>query len=333
MRKIIYKILNSLCLTCAIISTLICLSTKDAYSQDAEFTQFYASPIFLNPAFAGTHMCPRLTLNHRNQWPGVPATFITNAFSYDQHVDGLHGGLGLMIVNDRMANSLQNNRVSGVYSYQMKLSRKFSLRLGLEAAFWQKKLDWNQLTFGDMIDPIRGFVYQTGDLPRGGSRSGLDFSAGFLGFSEQFYFGFAAHHLNEPNESLLTNETSPLPRKFTGHMGFHIPWSGNGSVYRETETIVSPNILYRMQGSAQQLNMGLYVQKGPYVGGVWYRNQDAFIILLGVEVGLVKVGYSYDVTVSDLSMATSGSHELSLQINFDCQPKKRTYRTISCPSF
>ena len=59
-------------------------------------------------------------------------------------------------------------------------------------------------------------------------------------------------------------------------MGFHIPWSGSGSVYRETETIVSPNILYRMQGSAQQLNMGLYVQKGPYVGGVWYRNQDAF---------------------------------------------------------
>ena len=79
--------------------------------------------------------------------------------------------------------------------------------------------------------------------------------------------------------------------------------------------------------------MGLYVQKGSYVGGVWYRNQDAFIILLGMEVGLIKIGYSYDVTVSSLSMATSGSHELSLQINFDCQPKKRTYRTISCPSF
>ena len=238
-----------------------------------------------------------------------------------------------MVVNDRMANSLQNNRVSAVYSYQMKLSRKFSVRVGFESTFWQKKLDWNQLTFGDMIDPIRGFVYQTGDLPRGGSKSGIDLSAGFLGFSEQFYFGFAAHHLTEPNESLLTNRTSPLPRKYTGHLGFRIPWSGNGSIYRETETIVSPNILYRRQGSAQQLNMGLYVQKGPYVGGVWYRNQDAFIILLGMEVGLIKIGYSYDVTVSSLSMATSGSHELSLQINFDCQPKKRTYRTISCPSF
>ena len=272
MGKIISKILRKSFTSYAILSSLVCLSISNTYSQDAEFTQFYASPIFLNPAFAGTHMCPRLTLNHRNQWPGVPATFITNAFTYDQHVDGLHGGLGLMVVNDRMANSLQNNRISGVYSYQMKLSRKFSVRLGFEATFWQKKLDWNQLTFGDMIDPIRGFVYQTGNLPRGGTKSGLDLSAGFLGFSEQFYFGFAAHHLTEPNESLLTNETSPLPRKLTGHMGFHIPLSGNGTVYRETETIISPNILYRMQGSSQQLNMGLYVQKGPYVGGIWYRD-------------------------------------------------------------
>ena len=146
----------------AFVFSFFFLFTDKISAQDAEFTQFYASPIFLNPAFAGTHMCPRVTLNHRNQWPGVPATFVTNAFSYDQHIDGLHGGLGLMVVNDRMANSLQNNRVSAVYSYQMKLSRKFSVRVGFESTFWQKKLDWNQLTFGDMIDPIRGFVYFCG---------------------------------------------------------------------------------------------------------------------------------------------------------------------------
>ena len=175
---------------------MICISISDVYSQDAEFTQFYASPIFLNPAFAGTHMCPRLTLNHRNQWPGVPATFITNAFSYDQHVDGLHGGLGLMVVNDRMANSLQNNRVSGVYSYQMKLSRKFSVRLGFESTFWQKKLDWNQLTFGDMIDPIRGFVYQTGDLPRGGSKSGIRSICRFSRFQRTVLFWICSSSFN-----------------------------------------------------------------------------------------------------------------------------------------
>ena len=115
-----------------------------------------------------------------------------------------------------MASSLQSNRISAIYSYQMKLSRNFSVRAGLEGTFWQKNLNYSQLTFGDMIDPIRGFVYQTGDVfTENGTRSGLDFSSGILGFSEKFYIGFAAHHLTQPNESLLTNDTSVLQMKYT----------------------------------------------------------------------------------------------------------------------
>ena len=52
--------------------------------------------------------------------------------------------------------------------------QKILSQLGFEATFWQKKLDWNQLTFGDMIDPIRGLVYQT-EIYLGGSKSGLDY--------------------------------------------------------------------------------------------------------------------------------------------------------------
>ncbi|HRE96129.1 MAG TPA: type IX secretion system membrane protein PorP/SprF, partial [Flavobacteriales bacterium] len=89
-------------------------------------------------------------------------------------------------------------------------------------SYFQKSLDWSKLTFGDMIDPRRGFVYQTGDVPRGGSVGNMDFSAGILGFSENFYIGFSAHHLTEPNESLVTG-TSPLPMKLSGHAGAVIP--------------------------------------------------------------------------------------------------------------
>ena len=160
------------------------LSITSVSAQDPEFTQFYANPIYLNPAFAGTNMCPRVNINWRNQWPGISATFITYSASFDQHSESLHGGLGLLVTTDQAANSLQTSRVSGMYSYQLKLYRKFSVRLGMEATFFQKTLDWSKLTFGDMIDPRRGFVLQTGDQPRGGSTAGLDFSAGFLGFSD-----------------------------------------------------------------------------------------------------------------------------------------------------
>ena len=315
-----------------LLTICLLLSSTIISAQDPEFTQFYANPIYLNPAFAGTNICPRVNLNWRNQWPGISGTFVTYSASFDQHSESLHGGLGLLVTTDQAANSLKTTRVSGMYSYQLKVSRKFSVRMGLEATFFQKTLDWNKLTFGDMIDPRRGFVLQTGDQPRGGSTAGLDFSAGFLGFSETFYFGFAAHHLTQPNESLIKEE-SKLPMKLTAHAGAMIPLAGSASKYQTEDAMISPNIIYRRQENFQQLNMGLYVKKGPLVGGIWYRNKDAFITLIGIQSDNIKIGYSYDVTISKLANATAGSHELSFQINFNCRPKKKTFRTLSCPSF
>lgn len=303
----------------------------DAKAQDPEFTQFYANPLYLNPAFAGTANCPRVVMNYRNQWPGLSGTFVTISTSYDQHVESLYGGLGLLVTNDKAGKgTLNTTTVSGIYSYQLKVSRNFSIRMGFQATYFQKSLDWNKLTFGDMIDPRKGFIYQTGDTPRGGTVSNVDFSAGILGFSEMFFIGAAVHHITEPNESLI-NETSPLPMKITGHAGAVIPLSH--AQYGANDATISPNILYQMQGEFQQLNLGLYVHKGPLVGGLWYRNKDSFIALLGFKTDVVNFGYSYDVTVSKLTNATAGSHEVSFTINFDCKPKRRTFRTISCPSF
>lgn len=316
-----------------ICSFFLVVNINTIKAQDAEFTQFYANPLYLNPAFAGTNKCPRININYRNQWPGLSATFITTSASYDQYVPSISGGLGLMIVNDQEAKTLSTTRVSGVYAYQLKINRKFSLRAGLEATFFQKSLDWSKLTFGDMIDSRRGFVFDSGDIPRGGTRSGMDFSAGVIGFSEHYFFGFAAHHINQPDESLIKG-SSPIPIKLTGHAGAVIPLSGSSSKYSKDEGLsISPNILFRSQGPSNQLNMGMYVNKGPLVGGVWYRNSDAFIILLGIQANQVKIGYSYDATISKLSLASGGAHEVSMNYTFKCRPKKRTFRSVTCPEF
>ena len=80
-----------------VIAILSLFLTNDLFAQDPEFTQFYANPLYLNPAFAGTAHCPRLSLNYRNQWPGISGSFITTSASYDQHVDALSGGVGLLV--------------------------------------------------------------------------------------------------------------------------------------------------------------------------------------------------------------------------------------------
>jgi type IX secretion system PorP/SprF family membrane protein len=203
---------------------------------------------------------------------------------------------------------------------------------GTQAAYYQKYLDWSKLTFGDMIDPRRGFIYQTGDVPRGNGRRGFfDVSAGMVGFSKNFYFGAAFHHLNRPDESLILGE-SRRPIKITGHIGANIILGQRGR-YSST-TFLSPNIIYQNQNGFQQLNVGAYLKYESFTIGAWYRNKDAFILLVGINTDKYRIGYSYDLTVSQLGNGVSGgAHEVSLGINLKCKKPARDFRRISCPSF
>ena len=304
--------------------------SSEAKAQDPQFTQFYANPLYLNPAFAGTARCPRLVMAYRNQWPSLSGAYVTTSASYDQHIPTISGGLGVIVMNDQAGRgTLRTTSVAGIYSYQKALSRTFSLKAGLEVKYFQKSLDWSKLTFNDMIDERSGFVYQTAELPRGGQANNVDFSAGLLGFSDRFYIGGSVHHLTEPNESLVVGN-SPLPMRFTGHAGAVIPIDRRR---RNSDAKLSPNILYQRQGEFQQINIGLYVSKGPLVGGAWYRFDDSFIALVGVQTDVIKFGYSYDVTISQLTPSSGGSHELTMTIQFDCKPVRTKFRTINCPSF
>lgn len=313
-----------------VITIFILTAVNNVFAQDPEFTQFYANPLYLNPAFAGSVRCPRLVMNYRHQWPSISGTYVTTSASYDQYVNSLHGGLGALVTNDRAGNgTLTTTTVSGIYSYHLAVTRKFSIIAGFQGTYIQKSVDWSKLNFGDMIDSKYGFVYATKEqFPMDANPSYADFSAGVLAFSNKFYGGFVVNHLTEPNESFLAGE-SPLPRKITGHVGMSVPL--------DRESSISPNILYQQQQDFRQINLGLYVNRGPLVGGLWLRtsnrNADSFIALVGIQQGLIRFGYSYDVTVYKLALVSGGSHEFSLALQFPCRPKKKKFRTISCPSF
>ena len=305
-----------------------------ARAQDPVFTQFYSNPVYLNPAFSGTNKCPRLVSNYRDQWPGFSGNFITTAVAYDQGFDALKGGFGLVILSDQIAKTLKSTEVSLAYSYHQNVSRTFTINYGIQGTYIQKSVDRSNLTFGDMIHPRRGFVFSTSDIISAEPVNMFDFSAGIIGYSEKFYIGFAAHHLTEPNETFLVNSSNEgkLSRRYTVHMGTDFSLSSH-SLYSSKEETLSPSILYSRQGEFQQLNLGLYYKKGAYVLGFWYRNRDSFIVTLGLETQALRIGYSYDITTSQLSLYSGGSHEISLAIKFYCKPKKKVYRTMSCPSF
>jgi len=305
---------------------------SNASAQDPTFTQFYANPLYLNPAFAGSHGCPRFAANYRNEWPSLSGNYVTYAAAYDQYFKSINGGFGVLMTHDMQGQgTIQTTMLGLVYSYHLRVNRKFSLMFGARAAYYNKFLDTDKLTFGDQIDPRRGFIYSTNDIIDRNNRQFFDASAGMVGYSKNFFFGLAAHHLNTPNESVIRG-VSKLPMRFTGHMGAEIPLGGK-SQYVNTTSIM-PNIIYQYQNGFQELNIGTYVKYGVFTAGFWFRNRDAFIIALGVNTGTFKLGYSYDVTVSQLNNGTSGgSHEISLGLNLNCKSKPTTFRTISCPSF
>jgi len=306
-------------------------------SQDMHFSQYYANPVYLNPAFAGTALCPRLIMNYRNQWPSIPGTFVTYSASYDQHIDKISGGLGLMVQSDKAGEgTLKTNMISAIYSYRLPVNRFFSIKAGLQASYFQKTIDWDKLTFGDQIDSRYGFIHYTAESrPQNLTKATPDFSAGILGFGESVYGGVAVHHLTQPNEGFFSE--SRLPMKITAHLGGIIDLEKHRRRRKLEDPTLSPNILFMKQQDFQQLNYGLYFNKYPLVGGIWFRqdfkNPDAFIALIGIQTSVVKIGYSYDVTVSKLNNSTGGAHEISFAMQFNCRPKKVRIRAITCPSF
>ncbi len=326
----------------------VCVFTSLGTSaQDPHFTQFYANPVYMNPAFAGSARCPRINLNYRNQWPALNKTYITYSASYDQHIDLISGGIGINVMNDKAGEgTLATTNISGIYAYQLNISRDFSIRLGLQATYVQKKLNWDLLTFGDMIDPRYGYIYETQETRPNENRSFADFSAGILAYSSTVYGGVAVSHLTQPDEAFIVEGTSELPRKITAHIGAMLPMGGSGRMSYggnrdEETTYLSPNLVYQQQVSFNYLNLGAYISRTPLIGGLWFRaniddgfKSESVIALVGIQKGLFKFGYSYDITVSKLGNSTTGgAHEVSFGMQFECRPKKKRFRTISCPSF
>ncbi|MBU0487412.1 MAG: type IX secretion system membrane protein PorP/SprF [Bacteroidetes bacterium] len=323
----------------SISTAVLLLSTLNLKAQDPGFTQFYSNPLYLNPAFAGSIICPRLVMNYRNQWPAITGTYVTYSASYDQHFDALSGGLGILFYNDQAGEgTLNTTSASLLYSYRLQPSRNLTIKAGIQGTFQQRRIDWDKLTFPDMIDPRSGFTYLTSEqAPPKLSRTYADFSLGFLGFTDNFVTGFGVHHLTQPQEGFYRTQ-GRLPMKITAHIGGIIPLEGGLGKKRSDDTpTLAPNLLYMHQQNFNHLAYGFFFKKKPFNVGLMYRmnigSPDAIMVLAGFQETHFKIGYSYDFTVSKLSSSTGGAHEISFIIEFPCPRKTIKRKIVTCPSF
>ncbi len=331
------------------ITGVLLFFTSVLKAQDQQYTQFYAAPMLLNPAFAGTSIQTRVAMNYRNQWPSLPKAFVSYNFSFDHFFADVNSGVGLNVSHDKAGTgALTYTNVSLQYAYEFNVTRKISLRPAITVGYGSNYLDIDKLTFGDQLareddglttlDPDRSrFAQEPVAYP--------DFGAGFLVYAEKFWIGASIFHINEPVHSLVGRE-SVLPRRVSAHGGMRIKLSELGA-FSKRQFIV-PAFNYQLQGMFDQLDLGFYYEYDPIVIGIWYRgipglkenanntiNQDALAVLVGYEINNMQVGYSYDLTISSLTPNSGGAHELSVILEFASKKSKKRNkrRVMPCAKF
>lgn len=317
-------------LSLIIFSVLLCFSTK---AQDPHFTQYFSSPIYLNPAFAEYEGCSRISSAYRMQWPGISGKYQTLNFSYDQFVKQFAGSIALNYYYNRESDgTFQKHSASFTYSPSFRLfKKKLLISPAIEAGWKQRSIDWTKLTFGDQIDPRYGFIYNTNEIDMSNNaKNYFDLNAGLLITHGNFVYGAAFHHLTQPNESFFNSYSAKLPIKYTAHFSYVADISEHVKI--------SPSIIYQQQQDFQQfLPTVVFYAYGVKAGfGTRFNtnNTDALIFLLGYKGKSFSAGYSYDITVSNLGNSkTGGSHELNFIARFNCKNKAEKRKGVEQVNF
>ncbi len=313
--------------------------SMEAKAQDPQFSQFYSNPLYLNPAFAGTGTYPRIVSNYRNQWPSSGNTFVTYNLSYDQYVLKMKGAIGFQTLYDREVNGNINTiQSSFVYCYHVKVTDELFFTSALQAGVILKQFNTKDLVFPGMINQENGIINGEYAIPvESGHKIIPDFSFGMVGQKRDVYFGFAINHLTEPDQSIVQGDRAGnLPMKFTVHVGAK-SHDYFRALYSKGFTL-SPNAIYQQQGVFKQLNLGLYVEKKSLTLGAWFRNNlsarpDAVIGMIGYATPMFQIGYSFDYVLSNVSLYSMGSHEISLIFYIDRNQGKRFYyNTLRIPT-
>lgn len=304
-------------------------------AQDVQFSQFYASPLFLNPAFAGSSEMTRLGINFRNQWPALDQTFVTFSAYADHFIDEKNSGIGIIINGSResLAN-LQNTEVGLVYSYRVRLGESGFLHLGIQGSWATRSASFDEVVLSTQLDINRGVVIPGGNgvtVPDDRQRSFADFHTGMLYYNDKFWFGVSGHHLTRPNISYLEFDRDQLSIRYSAHGGvkFDLISGGINDYFNNTqqERTLSFAFNYKRQGQYDQLDIGTELYLEPIILGLWYRglptriglpNNEALIGLIGFSLqNGIDLGYSYDFTLSQLGWRNSGgAHEVSLRYSF-----------------
>lgn len=326
-------------------------------AQDQHFTQFFASPLTLNPALSGTFSGKyRVALIHRNQDPfqtfsgAIDLRFGLNRVG-KSNKDAF--GIGVVFYNDRVpAVGFSNNNINVAGAFHKSLSKRGDqyLSAGFQVGLAQRNFNYENFDFDDQFSGNNGYANPTAEILPENNFAHADLGVGInytyapdRGLS--IFAGAAMHHILEPQISFYYDEDEPefsgsslLHRKYTAYVNFSIPLG--------TAVQLQPRGLFYAQGPHLAINAGANFRflfdeisgTALHVGG-WGRpvgneddtfSMDAIVGMVGVEYNNFLLGFSYDAQLASFGAVQNrrGAFEVSIAYlgEYDSE-------TILCPKF
>ncbi|MEN0007098.1 MAG: PorP/SprF family type IX secretion system membrane protein [Bacteroidota bacterium] len=341
----------------------LCSTIPELQAQDQHFTQFFASPLTLNPALAGAFEGRyRMSVIYRDQarnvaeepyitWSGAVDVRFPLKFRSGLRTDA--AGVGLIFYNDQVPNiGFSTNQLHLAGSYHKSLSRNDDqyLSLGAQVGLSQRNVNYDKLTFEDEFNGLNGYTDPTSEILPPNNFSFSDIAIG-LNYSyapsrkTAVFIGAAMHHVLEPQVSFFIDEDNPensndnaLLRKITAYINLQIPIADRIQL--------SPRALVYSQGPHLATNAGTNLRfllnditgAALHVGG-WVRNvrdedesfsMDAIIFMAGFEYNNFLIGVSYDAALGEISAARSGQTAFEISIAYLGEYEDET---VICPKF
>jgi type IX secretion system PorP/SprF family membrane protein len=324
---------------------ILVIGGMDLRAQDPVFSQFYNSPIYLNPALIGEEENLFINFAHRSQWGSLEYPYTTSQVSLvmpyfrDKHIkpEGHVGGIGVSFYGDEagQGSNLKTYGGNASFAYNLHLSNKTENKItfALQMGFIHKNVDKDRLEWGEQYNPFIGFdnTIIPAELDLIQNKTFLDITAGafwrYFANTDQkliqsVYAGFAAAHLNHPDESVLDGDLNRLPVLYKLHGGMIFALSEKANI--------SANFLSQLQDMVNQTNIGSFLSyKLPFDTrgqmsnlvarvGAWYRVQDSMIANIDFLTNNLQFGFSYDWNVTSLRYNNrgTGSFEISMGYRF-----------------
>jgi type IX secretion system PorP/SprF family membrane protein len=289
-----------------VLVVLLLSSVKVEAQTEPMYSQYMYNMLSINPAYAGSREVMSMNMFHRKQWVGIAGTPQTTSITMDQSFNDKKVGLGIQMYDDRLGVEKAQG-VNAMWSARVRISENGILSGGLQFGAMNYRADLtkveNRFTPGD---PAFTQNYSKW-LPSVGM--GLFYN------TDKFYIGASMPNLMRSRLATFEMINSGIRNVNDFHF-----FGTAGYVYEINEQVkFKPSAMVKVvSGAPVQYDFNANFWLKDLIGvGVSYRTKDAVLGMIELQANRnFRIGYAYDIPVSDLKLYTIGTHEIMLRYEF-----------------